>query len=148
MLHILSYFSTASSKFQNSDLSKIMDTAVSTNRGLGVTGLLCYRDRCFVQFLEGDESIVKNLYEKIKKDDRHTGCFVLMEDSIDKRLFAQWDMALANVDDFKGQQRELLLELFKVSLDKKSAAHARITALLLDTFKRSQLFATTLRLQP
>jgi hypothetical protein len=139
MLYMLSYFSTATASFQHSDLVKIIDVAVATNKELGVTGLLCYRDRCFTQFLEGEKDVVKNLYEKIKKDHRHLGCFVLLERPIETRLFDQWYMALRNVDDFEGRQKDILLELFKLSLDKNSAGHARLTEVLLDTFKRSQL---------
>ncbi len=141
MLYMLSYFSTATASFQHSDLVKIIDVAVSKNRELGVTGMLCYRDRCFTQFLEGEESVVKNLYEKIKKDHRHLGCFVLLEKPIETRLFDQWYMALRNVDDFEERQKNILLELFKLSLDKNSAGHARLVEVLLDTFKRSQLDA-------
>jgi hypothetical protein len=141
MLHMLSYFSTATSEFKDSDLAKIIDVAVSTNQKLGVTGLLCYRDRCFAQFLEGEESVVKNLYEKIKKDSRHTACFIMLEKPIETRLFDKWYMALRDVDDFEGEQKDILLELFKINLDKKCASHARLTEVLLGTFKRASLGA-------
>ncbi len=144
MLYILSYFSTATSAFEDSELTKIIDVAVSTNKKLGVTGLLCYRDRCFAQFLEGEESVVENLYEKIKKDSRHTACFIMLEKPIETRLFDQWYMALRNVDDFEGEQKDILLELFNINLDKKSAGHARLAEVLLGTFKRAHLGAAPL----
>jgi hypothetical protein len=105
MLHALSYFSTATTRFVRSDLKNIIDISIANNRTLEVTGLLCYRDNCFVQLLEGEESTLKHLYEKIKKDPRHSGCFIMLEKPIEKRVFDKWYMALRDVDKFEGHQK-------------------------------------------
>lgn len=141
MLYLLSYFSTATARFNHAELSKIIDTAVTFNEQSDITGLLCYHVGCFFQFLEGEESAVKRLYEKIKKDPRHSGCFITLEKPIEKRLFDKWYMALCNVDDFEGHQKEVLLELFKVSLDRRGSEHARLVEALLETCKRAELGA-------
>jgi hypothetical protein len=139
MLHILAYFSSATSKFQYSDLNDIIKTSVANNERLGVTGLLCYYERSFVQFLEGEEDVLHDLYEKIKRDPRHTGVCTMLNEPIEHRVFDKWNMALRNVDDFKGDEKDVLLELFRVNLDRKVNGHVRLVELLLDVFRRRPL---------
>ncbi len=139
MLHILSYFSSATSRFQYSNFTDIVKSSVANNEQLGVTGLLCYYDRSFVQFLEGEECVLHDLYEKIQKDPRHTGVCTMLNEPIEQRIFDKWYMALRNVDDFKGEEKDVLLELFKVNLDRKVNGHVRLVELLLDIFRRRPL---------
>lgn len=136
MLHLLSYFSSATSSFQYSNLTDIIKSSVANNERLGVTGLLCYSDRNFVQFLEGEEDVLHDLYEKIKMDPRHTGFCTMLNEPIEQRLFDKWYMALRNVDDFKGEEKDILIELFKVNLERKVNGHVRLVELLLDVFRR------------
>jgi hypothetical protein len=139
MLHILAYFSSATSEFQDSNLADIIKTSAATNERLGVTGLLCYHDRSFVQFLEGEEHVLHRLYEKIKNDPRHTGVYTMLNEPIKQRVFDKWTMALRNVDDFKGDEKDVVLELFRVNLDRKVNGHVRLVEILLDIFRRHPL---------
>jgi hypothetical protein len=139
MLHILAYFSSATSRFQHSNITDIIKTSVKNNERLGVTGLLCYYERSFVQFLEGEEDVLHDLYEKIKNDPRHTGVCTMLNEPIQERVFENWNMALRNVDDFKGDEKDVLLELFRVNLDRKINGHVRLVELLLDIFRRRPL---------
>jgi hypothetical protein len=139
MLHILAYFSSATSRFQYSNLTDIIKASATNNERLGVTGLLCYYDRSFVQFLEGEEDVLHDLYEKIKKDPRHTGACTMLNEPIEGRLFDKWNMALRNVDEFKGEEKDVILELFRVNLDRKVNGHVRLVELLLDIFRRRPL---------
>ena len=52
-------------------LGEIFTTARRRNRGLGVTGALMLSDDAFVQALEGDEAVVRDLYAAIARDPRH-----------------------------------------------------------------------------
>lgn len=102
-----------------------------------VTGLLCYRDMSFVQFLEGDESVIHTLYEKIQKDVRHSGFITMLDRPIENRIFDKWYMALRNVDDFTGEEKNILLELFKINLGNNANYHTKLIEILLNTFRYS-----------
>lgn len=68
------------------------------NEGLNVTGLLLFSGDHFIQAIEGPASSVRHLWKHIGKDDRHSGCRILIKDSNITRIFADWAMAFAIVD--------------------------------------------------
>jgi hypothetical protein len=53
------------------ELGEIFDTARRNNREIGVTGALVVADDWFAQTLEGQESVVRKLYDQIATDSRH-----------------------------------------------------------------------------
>ena len=113
MLHILSYFSSATSQFDEADLNDIVNKSITNNKKLGVTGLLCYRDMGFLQFLEGDDSIIHALYARIQEDIRHTDFISMLDKPIENRIFDKWYMALRNVDDFAGEEKIFCLNYLR-----------------------------------
>lgn len=137
MLHILTYFSSATSKFNKSELGNIIDKSITNNKTLGITGLLCYRDMNFLQFLEGEENVIHTLYKKIQEDSRHDSFITMLDQPITKRIFDKWYMALRNVDDFKGEEKNILLEIFKIDLSKQANDHTKLIEILLNTFRHS-----------
>ncbi len=137
MLHILSYFSSATSKFNETDLNDIVNRSIANNKKLDITGLLCYRDMSFLQFLEGDESIIHTLYAKIQEDIRHASFITMLDQPIENRIFDKWYMALRNVDDFAGEEKKILLELFNLNLSKQANDHTKLIEILLNTFRYS-----------
>ncbi len=48
--------------------------------------------------LEGEEKNVLSLYSEIQQDPRHTKVEVLMQNPIDKRMFADWSMGYKKID--------------------------------------------------
>jgi hypothetical protein len=50
-------------------------------------------DHWFVQALEGDESSVQRLYERIRDDARHDEVTVIESAAVDERVFSRWAMA-------------------------------------------------------
>jgi len=56
---------------RKAELGAIFSAARSTNKRLDVTGALLTSGDWFVQALEGDEAVVRDLYERIGKDARH-----------------------------------------------------------------------------
>ena len=81
-----------------SELGEIFNTARRKNKGLGVTGALVVTDDSFAQALEGDESVVRGLYESISHDARHERVTVLEAQSVDERTFGRWAMAKVAAD--------------------------------------------------
>lgn len=74
-------------------LGQIFDVARAKNKAVGVTGALLITDHYFVQALEGDEAVVRPLYERISEDERHDDVVLLDERSVPSRIFPRWAMA-------------------------------------------------------
>ncbi len=81
-----------------SELGAIFTSARRNNQRLGVTGALVVTDDSFVQALEGDEAVVRDLYDGISRDDRHDQVTVLQEGVVDGRTFGRWAMAKVAAD--------------------------------------------------
>lgn len=73
-------------------LSGILASARHHNRRDGITGALICREDLYLQMLEGDAEVIKNTYERIRRDDRHTSVELLLTTDIEARLFPEWAM--------------------------------------------------------
>ena len=78
---------------RKAELGAIFSAARSTNKRLGVTGALLTSGDWFVQALEGDEAVVRDLYERIRQDARHESVTLLEAETVDGRTFGRWAMA-------------------------------------------------------
>ncbi len=81
------------------DLSGILDWSNTYNPELGITGVLCLLDLTYMQYLEGEETAVLDLFKSIRKDARHQDATILDQRSIPKRAYPNWSMALMQWDD-------------------------------------------------
>ena len=81
-----------------SELGAVFTTARRNNKRLGVTGALVVTDSAFVQALEGDESVVRELFESISHDDRHDQVNLLEAQMVPGRAFGRWAMAKVAAD--------------------------------------------------
>ena len=77
---------------RSTQLASIFTTARQSNRGRGITGALIVTEGAFVQALEGEESEVRDLFDTIRADGRHSDVSVLQEGSA-ARTFGRWAMA-------------------------------------------------------
>ena len=98
MFHLV-YVSSAVKPFDNTELVEMLNKARAKNLGLGVTGMLLYKDGNFMQVLEGDKSVVRDLFETIKTDPRHHGVIAILEQEIKAPVFADWSMGFRNLSD-------------------------------------------------
>lgn len=98
MLIRLVYTSRSCDPFAQ-DLPAILDWSHSFNPKLNVTGVLCYLDGVYMQYLEGEESTVDALFKSIQADSRHQGVTQLERRAIPKRAFPGWSMALLDWND-------------------------------------------------
>ena len=78
---------------RNVVLGQIFNIARTKNKAVGVTGALLITDHYFVQTLEGEEAVVRSLYERISGDHRHENVTVMDEGPVDARVFSRWAMA-------------------------------------------------------
>lgn len=80
------------------ELGAIFTTARRRNRELGVTGALLTSGDGFAQVLEGEETVVRDLFERISHDERHERVTLLQSGPVDGRVFGRWAMARVAAD--------------------------------------------------
>jgi hypothetical protein len=81
------------------ELQSLLAMSVRRNRALGVTGMLLYARGGFMQLLEGEEAAVKDLFDLVRRDDRHRRVTVLVQGPVAERTFADWAMSYRCLDD-------------------------------------------------
>ena len=101
------YISTAPS-LARSDVDAILEASQRNNAARGVTGLLLYNGRNFLQLLEGDESELVSLMVKISHDPRHTGISMIDRKMVDERVCPNWAMRRGMIAESVAKRRELL----------------------------------------
>jgi hypothetical protein len=79
-------------------LGEIFSVARSMNKKTGITGALLITDDQFVQTLEGPEPVVRKLYDRIRRDQRHERCELLEARDVPGRVFGKWAMAKVAAD--------------------------------------------------
>ena len=94
----LGYVSTETLDLGSAGMVKLLTEARRINTSRDITGLLLHRDRSFYQVLEGEEDIVRQTFDSIEKDKRHTAIDVLFEGEVDEREFPDWQMGFLNLD--------------------------------------------------
>jgi uncharacterized membrane protein (DUF373 family) len=95
----ISYISSATAPMSNQDLLGLLQECRENNAESGVTGMLIYCNATFLQVLEGDEKVVDDLIDKIRKDPRHTNLQVLHRRTIERRQHSDWSMGFKRVSD-------------------------------------------------
>ena len=96
-MHQIVYTSTATEDFSTPDLRKLLLDARVRNRALGVSGMLVFHDRTFLQALEGEQRAVNEIFASIVTDRRQRDIDV--GPGFDRRVFGDWSMGFA---DFSG----------------------------------------------
>lgn len=76
------------------DIQHILAAARKNNAELGVTGLLCFNRRYFLQCLEGGREAVNTIYHRISNDTRHKKILLLSYDNIQECEFSEWAIFL------------------------------------------------------
>ena len=94
----LGYVSTETGSLRSADMVQLLTEARRINTSRDITGLLLHRDRSFYQVLEGAEDAVRQTFDSIEKDERHTAIDVLFEGEVDEREFPDWQMGFLNLD--------------------------------------------------
>ncbi len=92
-MHQLTYISTATREISPADIDGILAAARRNNQRAGISGLLLYDGRRFLQALEGEEAQIRTTFERIERDDRHRAIVMLSNRAIATRQFGAWSMA-------------------------------------------------------
>lgn len=79
---------------QEAALAEILRVSRVNNDRAGVTGALMLYDDWFAQVLEGPETTVRTLFDRIKGDQRHDSVELDETVAAGARLFGRWSMAV------------------------------------------------------
>lgn len=105
MLSQLVYVSNRKSNCTEKEIDKILDSCKKNNPALDITGVLLYSEGKFIQLVEGEAKVIMELYDKIKKDSRHSSPILISYGPIKERSFPSWHMGSKNISknevDFK-----------------------------------------------
>jgi hypothetical protein len=96
MYHLV-YIGQARENMTLTTLVVLLMQARALNDRHQVTGALVYGAGQFMQVMEGEEAVIKDLYTRVAKDARHYDVHTLAEGPIATRSFAQWSMAFGEV---------------------------------------------------
>ncbi len=78
------------------------------NARRGITGLLILSGESFLQVLEGDSEPVNQLYRNIVRDGRHHDVQLISFEHITGRVFEDWGMRVADLNELPVASREFL----------------------------------------
>lgn len=92
------YVSSAVRLMNDEALLSLLQQSRKKNAELGITGMLLYKQGNFMQLLEGEEKVVLELFDTIKKDSRHKDLITIITDDIADRSFEDWSMGFHNMD--------------------------------------------------
>ncbi|MEJ8851275.1 BLUF domain-containing protein [Variovorax rhizosphaerae] len=94
-LRAIVYVSTATQAMRLPQLEALLVEARRLNLQNDVTGMLLYSDGCFMQCFEGLEDAVHDTYARIRASRQHTRIVELLNEQVDARSFADWQMGFA-----------------------------------------------------
>lgn len=99
MLYELLYSSFSEREMDADALMSLLESVRTNNERLEVTGLLLYCNREYMQLIEGEEEVIRSLWQSIQSDSRHYSARVMYEGPIEKRGFAGWSMGFRNLSN-------------------------------------------------
>ncbi|KZZ59467.1 hypothetical protein A3762_24075 [Oleiphilus sp. HI0125] len=102
------YVSQALTDFTVEELEVLQQISYSNNLVLEISGYLYFENHRFFQYLEGEDSVVHQAFERIKKDPRHKIIGVLEQQDIVRR-FPDWSMKWLQSSIFANLNLEKLL---------------------------------------
>ena len=80
------------------NVARILHKSRSNNAKNGLVGVLYFGNGCFFQCLEGDETAVNTLYQKLEADPRHQDIRLLSRKRITSQSFGNWAMKYVPID--------------------------------------------------
>jgi len=103
LIKTLFYVSIANEEAESSlvppSLANILYQSRKANAQNNISGALAYHDKNYFQALEGPEREIDQLFENIRRDNRHRGIRVIYERETTFRLFSEHPMSLVNKHD-------------------------------------------------
>ncbi|STX29427.1 regulatory protein (GGDEF domain) [Legionella beliardensis] len=111
LVHLI-YVSTATNEFNDSMLINLLKLSRENNNKKQITGILLYKTGSFFQVLEGADTAIELLIDKIKLDPRHQDVTQIIYETIFKRDFAEWSMGFVQLEEKQPTDLEGLNDFF------------------------------------
>ena len=113
-MHEITYYSLANPGLKKADIEAILQTSRTFNAKNELSGCLLLHNNQFIQILEGDASVIRDLIARIKNDKRHSFFYPIAEGEKEHRTFPNWTMAYRQLsdDDLKGVNESLFIANF------------------------------------
>jgi hypothetical protein len=92
----LIYASTATQTVNFDVIKDILTQCVAKNNEFGISGMMIFDGKQFLQCIEGNEAEINQLKENIFNDPRHQDIHLIGVKDITVRLFSQWCMGYLN----------------------------------------------------
>lgn len=135
----ITYISSETRPMLQEDLDDILCKSRKNNIELGITGMLLYANKTFIQILEGEEKSVNDLLRRIKKDPRHRDFRLVSKKEIKQRQYLEWSMGFKNItkDNFESIEgiQKLEHKNFNTSF---LANHANIVDTLMEHYRKER----------
>ena len=130
----LAYMSSARQLIDAQAMAEILTQSRVNNARKGITGMLCHYDGSFLQFLEGQESQVTDLFKTISRDPRHTRLLEVYRGFIEQRAFPEWTMATVTAEALSPEHGAFCQSLRDVKLN-AAAKHQKALEPFLQSFR-------------
>lgn len=102
------YLSRAVRTYRYDEVHRLLETSRNNNASSSLTGILIYKNNYFVQWIEGGQQSVMDLYLKIEKDDRHVDPIILHQWHHETRVFPDWSMGFSHLSVISGPDGETI----------------------------------------
>ena len=90
------YTSQASEQFNKRSLLDLLHTSRGYNTIDNISGVLMHRDGYFLQIIEGEQDVIEDLFQRLNNDTRHKNIKMILDRSVESRLFSNWAMGCAD----------------------------------------------------
>jgi hypothetical protein len=99
MRYAISYVSTANPALSENEIQSTLDFSKDWNNNHEITGILLFSQGNFFQVLEGEESLLKMLFERIKADKRHHNIITIFQKEVPEVKFQNYEADFISLDD-------------------------------------------------
>lgn len=100
-LHRIMYMSQARKRLSQQEIYNLSTAAAARNARTGITGVLVCVTGCFLQIIEGSKAAIDELMQRLSADARHHQITVILDESIQQRAFAQWNMGCFSIEEMR-----------------------------------------------
>lgn len=111
MRYAIVYVSTATPDLEESEIKNVLRNSKSWNNEHDITGLLLFSEGNFFQIIEGEKSLIHELFENIQSDKRHRNIMQIFGKDIHKEAYDGYE------SDFVSEEADYDPEKFQHYLD-------------------------------
>lgn len=106
------YISSIKNDYTTHELKTTYDKFKKFNDMNGITGLLIHYDKNVIQYIEGEEDIIRNLYNRIQKDNTHKSIIKLTEETSTERRLDDFKLCL-----YKNKEKYTFIEFIDICIN-------------------------------